>query len=88
MNRESLKKVVFMGGILLTTAIGLSLMACSSDDNNNKDLEDNPFIGEWHTVSVEGGEVDYPEDIKTVTFYKDGRFTFSPLISLLSTKNR
>lgn len=72
-----MKKVLIILGFLLSHGI---FSACSSDANN--EVRDDPFVGEWHIVSIEDGDIvtDYPGDIKTVNFYEDGRFTFSPLV--------
>ncbi|MFT7900430.1 lipocalin family protein [Tenacibaculum ascidiaceicola] len=59
-----------MKKILVLTIAMFSLLACSSDDENNLD----PIVGTWYKFSEEGIEVSECEKKTSVTFNENGTF--------------
>jgi len=62
-----------MKKILVLTIAMFSLLACSSDDENNLD----PIIGTWYLFSENGIEVNDCIKKSTTTFSEDGTYTVS-----------
>ncbi|MDO6674660.1 lipocalin family protein [Tenacibaculum sp. 1B UA] len=60
-----------MKKILVLTIALFSLLACSSDDENNLD----PIVGTWYKFSINEQEVNDCEKNTTIKFSQNGTFT-------------
>jgi len=67
-----------MKKILVLTITMFSLLACSSDDENNLD----PIIGTWYKFSQNGEEFGECEKKTTFTFSENGTYSITPYVTL------
>lgn len=68
--KPQIKSHLTMKKILVLTIAMFSLLACSSDDENNLD----PIVGTWYKFSEEGIEASDCEKKSSVTFKENGTF--------------
>lgn len=73
-----MEKKLFAMLLMLLAMTAAVVSGCGSDDSIQDDS--NLFIGKWKMESIEdmGTVSDYTGDNSIVTFYKDGRFAYTP----------